>query len=126
MGFILSAEDFGETDGKPNAIWFSGDTIYLPELAKMKEKFHIAVALVNIGKVLVSLPGAAEPLQITVGGEEAARLVEEIGADVLVPMHFESWAHFTEGKEELKGVLEQAGVQGKVVWLEPGVETRIV
>jgi hypothetical protein len=31
---------FGTTDGKPNAIYFSGDTIYLPELAKMKERFR--------------------------------------------------------------------------------------
>lgn len=39
-GFILTNPSFGKTDGKPNAIYFSGDTIYLPELAKMKEKYR--------------------------------------------------------------------------------------
>ena len=40
VGFIITAPSFGTTDGKPNAIYFSGDTIYLPELAKMRERFR--------------------------------------------------------------------------------------
>ncbi|KAK0656860.1 beta-lactamase superfamily domain-containing protein [Cercophora newfieldiana] len=124
-GFIITTPEFGETDGLPNAIYFSGDTIYLPELAQMKDKFHISVALLNIGNVLVPHPEGGV-LQITMAGEDAARLAREIEADVLVPMHFESWAHFTEGKEELRGALEREGVQEKVVWLEPGVKTRVV
>lgn len=39
-GFIVTAPSFGETDGKPNAIYFSGDTVYLPELAKMQGRFR--------------------------------------------------------------------------------------
>lgn len=39
-GFIVTHPSFGRTDGKPNAIYFSGDTIYLPELARMKERFR--------------------------------------------------------------------------------------
>ena len=123
-GFIVTTAAFGLTDGLPNAIYFSGDTIYLPELAKMKEKFHISVALLNIGKVLV--PGPEGPLQITLSGADAAKLFREIEADVLVPMHFESWAHFTENKEDLGKELEREGVSDKVIWLEPGVETKIV
>lgn len=125
-GFIITHSDFGTTNGLPNAIYFSGDTIYLPELVKMKEKWHISVALINVGKVLVPVPGREEPLQITMSGADAARLIREIEADVLVPMHFESWAHFVEGKEELRGVLEREGVSTKVKWLEPGVQTKIV
>ncbi|KAK4451438.1 mitochondrial N-acyl-phosphatidylethanolamine-hydrolyzing phospholipase D [Podospora aff. communis PSN243] len=125
VGFIITTPEFGETDGLPNAIYFSGDTIYLPELAKMKEKWHISVAMLNIGNVLVPHPEGGA-LQITMAGVDAAKLFRDIGADVLVPMHFESWAHFTEGKEELKGVLEKEGLGEKVIWLEPGVKTKIV
>jgi hypothetical protein len=39
-GFIISKPSFGTTNGKPNAIYFSGDTNYLPELAKMKEQYR--------------------------------------------------------------------------------------
>ena len=125
-GFIVTAEEFGRTGDLPNAIWFSGDTVYLPELAKMKEQFHISAALINIGKVLVKMPDAEEPLQITVGGADAARLFREVGADVLIPMHYESWLHFSENKEALVKELEREGVMDKVIWLEPGSTTKIV
>ncbi|KAK0632591.1 beta-lactamase superfamily domain-containing protein [Immersiella caudata] len=125
VGFIITTPEFGETDGLPNAIYFSGDTIYLEELAKIKEKWHVSVALLNIGNVLVPHPEGGV-LQITMAGVDAARLFREIGADVLVPLHFESWAHFTEGKEGLKEVLEKEGLKDKVIWLEPGAKTKIV
>ncbi|KAK3902461.1 beta-lactamase superfamily domain-containing protein [Staphylotrichum tortipilum] len=123
-GFIVSAPSFGTTDGKPNAIYFSGDTIYLPELAKMKEQFHISAALLNIGKATANLPTG--PLQITLDGADAARLFREIGADVLIPMHFESWTHFTEQRAALAEAFEKAGIVDKVLWLEPGVRTGLV
>ncbi|KAK5655382.1 hypothetical protein OQA88_5652 [Cercophora sp. LCS_1] len=124
-GFIVTTEEFGKTDGKPNAIYFSGDTVYIPELAKMKETWHISVAIINNGKVMVELPDAGEPLQITVGGADAAKLFRDIEADVFVPMHYESWAHFTEGKEQLAAELEKEGVSDKVIWLTPGSTTKI-
>ncbi|KAK3304976.1 uncharacterized protein B0T15DRAFT_399963, partial [Chaetomium strumarium] len=123
-GFIITAPSFGKTDGKPNAIYFSGDTIYLPELVKMRERFHISVALLNTGKATAPLPTG--PLQITLDGAQAARLFRELGADVLVPMHFESWRHFAEEKSDLRQALEVGGVMDKVMWLEPGVRTTIV
>lgn len=83
----------------------------------------ISVALLNIGKASVPLPEG--PLQVTMDGKDAARLFKEIGADVLVPMHFESWEHFAEKKEELVAALEREGVMDKVLWLEPGVKTTL-
>ena len=133
VGFIISSPDgaFGtQPDGRPNAIYFSGDTIHLEELGKMKEKYHIAVAMLNIGKATVSLPGGGAdgggPLQITMGGDQAAQLAKDIGADVIVPLHFESWSHFTESGAELANDFAKAGVENKVLWLKRGVETKIV
>ncbi|KAL2136171.1 hypothetical protein VTI74DRAFT_5224 [Chaetomium olivicolor] len=120
-GFILTSPSFGTTDGKPNAIYFSGDTIYLSELVKMRERFHISLALINTGNAVAPLPTG--PLKITMDGADAARLFKEIGADVLVPMHFESWAHFTEKREELLQAFEREGVMDKVLWLQPGMRT---
>lgn len=125
-GFILSSPSFGKsTDGKPNAVYFSGDTIYLPELAEMKERFHISVALLNLGEATIHLP-EQEPLKITLNGADAAKLFKELEADVFVPMHFQSWNHFAESKEHLKKSLEASGVSEKVLWLEPGYKTQIV
>ena len=94
VGFIVHTEDFGVAyDGRPNAIYFTGDTVYIEELGKMPDKYHIAVALMNLGKA--SFPGINsegkpgnpdDVLQITMDGHQAARLFHEIKADVLVPM----------------------------------------
>lgn len=72
------------------------------------------------------MPLETGPLKITMDGVEAARLFKEIGADVLVPMHFESWMHFTEGREALVAAFEKEGVMDKVFWLEPGVKMALV
>lgn len=132
VGFIISSPDgaFGtHRDGRPNAIYFSGDTIHLEELGQMKKKYHIAVAMLNIGKATVSLPGGGAdgggPLQITMGGEQAAQLAKDIGADVIVPLHFESWSHFTESGADLANDFAKAGMEDKVLWLKRGMETKI-
>jgi L-ascorbate metabolism protein UlaG (beta-lactamase superfamily) len=53
-------------------------------------------------------------------GRQAARLFREIRADVLVPMHYESWDHFTQHQEELEQEFEDEGVLSNVRWLKPG------
>ncbi|KAK6860936.1 Zn-dependent hydrolases of the beta-lactamase fold [Apiospora arundinis] len=130
-GFIVTVPEFGTTtsdDGvsRPNAIYFSGDTVYLEELAQMRERFHISLALFNIGAAAVIPPGGGKPLLITMDGRQAARLFREIGADFLVPMHFESWDHFTEGRDGLEAAFKSEGVLDKVIWLELGVPRRVL
>ncbi|KAK3392929.1 beta-lactamase superfamily domain-containing protein [Podospora didyma] len=125
-GFVVTTPSFGvhAASGLPNAIYFSGDTIYLPELGpKIRERFHVAVALLNIGKATAPLPDG--PMQITLDGAQASHLLRDLGADLLVPMHFESWGHFYEKREELAAAFEKEGIQDKVLWLEPGVKTEI-
>ncbi|KAM0543861.1 hypothetical protein ACHAPJ_012098 [Fusarium lateritium] len=133
VGFIIHTEDFGAApDGRPYAIYFAGDTVYVEELAKMSEKYHIAVALMNLGKA--SFPGVNskgqpgrpdELLQITMDGRQAARLFREIKADVLVPMHYESWDHFTQQEQELKQEFEEEDVLSSVRWLKSGRAVKI-
>lgn len=123
-GFVLTAPDFGNTDGLPNAIYFSGDTVYVGELAEMRDKFHIAVAMLNLGAAQAPLPDG--PLQITMDGHQASRLFREIKADILVPMHYESWTHFSESKDQLAKVFEKEDIQDKVYWLTPGVSQKVI
>lgn len=122
-GFILTTAGFGETNGLPNAIYFSGDTVYIEELAEMAKKFHISVALLNVGAAIAPLPDG--PLQITMDGKQAAQLFREIKADILIPMHYESWAHFSQKGGELAKDFEAEGIQKQVCWLTPGVSKKV-
>jgi len=123
IGFILRADGFGVTNGLPNAIYFSGDTIYIEELAEMRKRFHITVAILNIGRAMA--PGGSEPLQITMDGKQAARLFRDIDADVLIPMHYEGWNHFSEDRQRLTEEFNKEGIQDKVLWLTPGVSKSV-
>lgn len=123
-GFLVTAEDFGTgRDGLPNAIYFSGDTVYIPELARMASEFHVRAAILNLGNAHVPKE-AGNPdspmYQITMDGKSAARLFREIKADVLVPMHYEAWGHFTQFGDELKRAFEEEGIADKVRWLTGG------
>ncbi|KAJ5254169.1 hypothetical protein N7524_011349 [Penicillium chrysogenum] len=123
-GFIITGEGFGTgRDGLPNAIWFSGDTVYIDELKKMADEYHICAAVLNLGNAHApaNLEDPNGPLmQITMDGKSAARLFREIKADVLVPMHYESWGHFTQFGKELAEDFESESVMDKVCWLKPG------
>ncbi|KAI4865722.1 Metallo-hydrolase/oxidoreductase [Hypoxylon rubiginosum] len=127
-GFLLTTADFGATGGRPNAVYFSGDTVYLPELApRVRDRFHVSLALLNLGAAAVVLPGADRPLQITMDGAQAARLFRELDADALVPLHFEAWDHFSQkGKQPVASAFEAQGISDKVYWLEPGKPRKVV
>ncbi|CAN9268367.1 unnamed protein product [Alternaria alternata] len=120
------------SDGRPNAIYFSGDTVYIEELSKIADKYHITVALMNCGKATFyeftdeGKPGQpGDSLQITMDGRQAARLLKDLKADVLVPMHYESWDHFKQGGNELAQEFKEEGVLEKVRWLNSGKAVEI-
>ncbi|GES60555.1 Zn2+ dependent hydrolase [Aspergillus terreus] len=119
-GFVLETDSFGiEVTGKPNAIYFSGDTVYIGELREIGKRWHITAALLNLGNATFHFPTG--PIQITMDGKQAVQLTRDIGADVMIPIHFESWAHFTEDRKDLMKVFSEEGFMEKVVWTVPGV-----
>lgn len=128
IGFVIESESFGvnEADAKPNVIYISGDTIYIPELAEgLPGRYHIVVALLNIGKATVEMPDG--PLQVTMDGEQAARLTREIDAEKVVPLHFASWKHFAQPCEGARAELNADPlVKDKVKWIVPGEQTQLV
>jgi len=38
----------------------------------------------------------------------------------IVPLHYEGWQHFSEGRAEIDRVFTDAGLRGRVHWLAPG------
>lgn len=125
VGFILTTESFGVAEnGKPNAIYFTGDTVYIDEFAKIPEKFNIVATIMNLGNAMGDIPGG--PFQITMDGKQGAQLLRTVKGDCLVPMHYESWKHFTQFGKELTQDFENEGVSDKVRWLTPGKSVKIL
>ncbi|KAJ4011772.1 hypothetical protein NW752_004173 [Fusarium irregulare] len=128
-GFLLHKESFGiSPDGRPNVFYFSGDTVLLEgEFKKLREKYHVVVALVNLGQAMSPNPESPTGFsQITMGGTDAVRMCEILEADLVVPMHFESWTHFTQDGKALKEVFDAGGISDKVKWLTSGSKVQII
>lgn len=126
-GFIIEHETFGKhSDGRPNAIWFSGDTTYYPGLATMLGQWHISVAIVNLGQAMVPTGNPEHPyLQITMNGGDAAKFYQDHRPDVIVPMHYAEWEHFTEHDSDLMDALVKGGMEDKVQWLRRGLPVTV-
>ena len=57
---------------------------------------------------------------LTLSADNAAQAAEVLGARAVVPVHFEGWAHFTQGAEELRAAFAAAGLADRLVVPEPG------
>lgn len=123
IGFVLSGPNFGQTDGKPNGIYFSGDTVYIEDLAAIKTKYNIRAALLNLGAASVAVNDP--PLQITMDSAQAVHLIRDIDPDVVIPMHCDGWGHFSEDSSKAAKVFEAENIKDKITWLEPGKRTKI-
>jgi hypothetical protein len=43
----------------------------------------------------------------------------------IVPLHYEGWAHFTQGRDDLEKTFQALGFGSRLQLLEPGVATPI-
>ncbi|KAL2812298.1 hypothetical protein BJX63DRAFT_443525 [Aspergillus granulosus] len=121
--------DFGKGhDGLPNAIYFSGDTVYIEELDTIADRYHICAAVMNLGNAhapVTDEPGAPL-LQITMGGRDGAKLFRALKADVLVPMHYELWGYFTQFGEDIKRAFKEEGISEKSCWLRRDERVKVL
>lgn len=119
IGFIITTDEFGVApDNRPNAIYFTGDTVYIDELSEIAEKFHVVTAVMNVGAAHAAL--SKGPVQVTMSGKQASRLFRDIKAECLVPMHYDtSWGHFTQFEEGLAKDFKEEGISDRIKWLTP-------
>ncbi|RKR93064.1 L-ascorbate metabolism protein UlaG (beta-lactamase superfamily) [Micromonospora pisi] len=107
-GFALRSADAAEV------VWISGDTVLYPGVLEVAERFAVGTAILHLGKVQFGLTG---PTRFTMTGRDAARLCQRIMPRRIVPVHYEGWSHFHEGRAEITAAFPQE----RLTWLTPGV-----
>lgn len=110
-GFVLTGE------GLPT-VYISGDNASLDHVRAVAERFGpMDVALLFAG-------GAQTPLMdyayLTLTSDAAAEAAVILGARVVVPLHFEHWAHFSQGADTLVAAFAAAGLTDRLKLLQPG------
>ena len=76
--------------------------------------------------MLPSLKSTTGFVQITMGGEDAVRMMEILDADIIVPMHFESCTHFTQDRKALEEAFTSEGLEDKIKWLSSRKEVNVI
>jgi L-ascorbate metabolism protein UlaG (beta-lactamase superfamily) len=118
IGFILT-----NPEAPDRSIYFSGDTVWFEGVAEVARNFTIGTALLNLGAAKVSVAGP-DPLTFT--AVEAVGFARACARATIVPLHFEGWTHFSEGRAEIRNAFVAAGMESRLQWLEPGRPTLAV
>ena len=101
-GFVLSGI------GLPT-IYLSGDNASLAAVKAIAvEVGAIDVAVLFIGAARVPSKERGRPLTLT--SARAAAAAEVLGTRVVIPAHLDSWAHFSEGMEDVVAAFDEAGI----------------
>jgi L-ascorbate metabolism protein UlaG (beta-lactamase superfamily) len=113
VGFALRWE--GQRDG---VLWISGDTVLFGGLRQVAERLRVDTAVLHLGGVRFPVTG---PLRYSMTGRQAVELCRLLGPRTVVPVHYEGWSHFAQGRAGLERDLARAPeVQRTVRWLPIG------
>ena len=115
IGFVLESS----VPGDP-VVYFSGDTVWFEGVEEVGRRFDVDVAILNVGAAMVAVAG---PHPLTFTASDAVTLARAWPRASIVPLHFEGWTHFTEGRAELQAAFDTAGLGARLQWLEPGRDT---
>jgi L-ascorbate metabolism protein UlaG (beta-lactamase superfamily) len=119
IGFALRPEG-----AEREAVWISGDTVLYDEVRAAAERLDVDVALLHLGGVRFPISG---PLRYTMNAAEAIELTAALEPRVAVPIHYEGWKHFRQGRGEVEQALAAApaAVAERFRWLELGAPTEL-
>ncbi|MET7494965.1 MBL fold metallo-hydrolase [Streptomyces sp900116325] len=106
VGFVLTGE------GLPT-VYVSGDNASLDMVKEIAERFApVDTAILFAGAP--RFPVVFDGELIVLDSAQAAEAAKILGARRVVPVHYDSWAHFTEGRDELVAAFTTAGLAGRL------------
>jgi L-ascorbate metabolism protein UlaG (beta-lactamase superfamily) len=112
IGFVL--EDGSST------FYVTGDTVWYDGVAEVARRFSANVVLL--------FAGAAQtrgPFHLTMDTDDAIETAQAFPNAVIVPVHYEGWAHFKQSSDDLLKAFNTLGFGSRLQLLEPGFATII-
>lgn len=98
------------------ALYVTGDTVMYSGVRAVAEKFpQVSIVLAHLGAASYG------PLRFTMNAKEAVELAKLFPDATIVPVHYEGWSHFKEGRSHVEAAFAAVGFSDRLVWLERGV-----
>jgi L-ascorbate metabolism protein UlaG (beta-lactamase superfamily) len=119
IGFALRWD--GQSHG---VLWISGDTVLYDGVRQVADRLRVGTALLHLGGVRFPISG---PLRYTMTAREAVELCGLLQPHTVIPIHYEGWKHFREGRDAIEREFADApeNVRERVRWLPIGVATEV-
>lgn len=114
IGFALKWE--GQEHG---VLWISGDTVLYDGVRGIADRLQVGTAVLHLGGVRFPISG---PARYTMTAKDAVELLGLMHPRTAIPIHYEGWKHFREGREAIDRELATAPaeVREPIRWLPIG------
>jgi L-ascorbate metabolism protein UlaG (beta-lactamase superfamily) len=110
-GFVI-------TTSGGSKIYVSGDTVPFAGTEEIARRYApVDLAVLHLGRAKLEALGDAT---LSLSAEEAVRYAEALKARRVIPAHFEGWAHFTQGRGEIRRVFDASSLGERTLWPEHG------
>lgn len=119
IGFLLS--DAQSASERAPSIYVSGDTVWYEGVEEVARRADVRVAFLFMGAARVREVG---PAHLTMTADEGVLAARAMPDAAIVPLHYEGWGHFSEGRAEIERAFEEAGLGARLHWLAPGQASR--
>jgi L-ascorbate metabolism protein UlaG (beta-lactamase superfamily) len=114
IGFALRSED-----QQHGAVWISGDTVLYDGVKEVPQRLNVGTAILHLGGVRFPISG---PFHYTMTAKDAIELTRLTQPHTAIPIHYEGWKHFREGRDEVERALQgaPADLSGRFRWVPIG------
>ena len=119
IGFALGWE--GQAHG---VLWITGDTVLYDGVRQVADRLQVGIAILHLGCVRFPVTG---PIRYTMTAQEAVELCHLVRPRIAIPVHYEGWTHFHQGRDAIERVFAQAptDIGRRLEWLPVGVGVSI-
>lgn len=112
IGFVLAAEDLP-------TLYVSGDNASVEVVREIVGRLGpIQITVLFAGGA--SLPTRFDGAYLTLSNDLAVEAAQVLGSSVIIPVHFDGWAHFASSGEGLRSAFAAAGLSARLIFAEPG------
>jgi L-ascorbate metabolism protein UlaG (beta-lactamase superfamily) len=119
IGFALRWE--GQQHGM---LWISGDTVLYNGVREVPDRLTVGTAILHLGGVQFPVTG---PARYTMTATDAVELLGLIRPHTAIPVHYEGWKHFKQGREAIERELAVApeSIRQSIRWLPIGTAVEL-
>jgi L-ascorbate metabolism protein UlaG (beta-lactamase superfamily) len=97
-------------------LWITGDTVLFGGVREVPRRMTVDTVLLHLGAVRFPITG---PLRYSLTADEAVELCTLVQPRTIIPVHYEGWTHFTQGREAVEQAFAAApdGLGERLHWL---------